>query len=165
MQKFIRIMAIVAAILVGLSLLLLLVSIPFQRTIGSNLLGYPDAMTDGLPQFPLMAFLFTFLQLGCMILLIVCCGNKKGGIWLEVIAFITLAVILPALSQVLEPIYNVFVGRMRGETYLAAKSVVNSICVFCRMPGTLGVAIGYGVCGMSIVFKRMSKKLEKIVAE
>ena len=83
----------------------------------------------------------------------------------QLILIITLAVILPVLSHVLEPMYNVFVGRMRGEAYLAAKSVVNSICVFCRMPGSLGVAIGYGVCGMSIVFKRMSKKLEKIVAE
>ena len=156
-------MAIVAAVLVGFSLLLLLVTIPFQRTVGSNLLGYPDAMTEGLPQFPLMAFLFTFLQLGCMILLIVCCGNKKGGIWLEVIVFISLAVLLPLLSQVLEPMYNVYVGRMRGETYLAAKSVVNSICVYCRMPGSLGIAIGYGVCGMSIVFKRMSKKMAKLV--
>ena len=163
MQKLIRIMAIVAAVLVGFSLLLLLVTIPFQRTVGSNLLGYPDAMTEGLPQFPLMAFLFTFLQLGCMILLIVCCGNKKGGIWLEVIVFISLAVLLPLLSQVLEPMYNVYVGRMRGETYLAAKSVVNSICVYCRMPGSLGIAIGYGVCGMSIVFKRMSKKMAKLV--
>ena len=163
MQKLIRIMAIVAAVLVGFSLLLLLGTIPFQRTVGSNLLGYPDAMTEGLPQFPLMAFLFTFLQLGCMILLIVCCGNKKGGIWLEVIVFISLAVLLPLLSQVLEPMYNVYVGRMRGETYLAAKSVVNSICVYCRMPGSLGIAIGYGVCGMSIVFKRMSKKMAKIV--
>lgn len=163
MQKFIRIMAIVAAILVAFSLLLLLVTIPFQRTIGSNLLGYPDTMVGGLPQFPLMAFLFAFLQLGCMILLVVCCGNKKGGIWLEVIVFVTLAVILPALSQVLEPMYNVFIGRMRGETYLMAQSVVNSICVYCRMPGSLGVAIGYGACGMSIVFKRMSKKIEKVV--
>ena len=163
MQKFIRIMAIVAAVLVAFSLLLLLISIPFQRLIASNLFGYPDDIVGALPQFPLMQFLLTFLQLGCMILLVVCCGNKKGGIWLEVIAFILLAVVLPALNQFLSPMYSLWVTKMQGGAYVAAHSVVNRIASYCMMPGSLGIAIGYGVCGMSIVFKRMSKKLEKVV--
>lgn len=163
MQKFIRIMAIIAAILVAFSLLLLLVTIPFQRLLTSGLFGYPDDVVSMLPQFPLMAFLFTFLQLGCMILLVVCCGNKKGGIWLEVIVFILLAVVLPALNQFLTPMYNVLINRMQGGAYAAAHSVVNRITGYCAIPGSLGIAIGYGVCGMSIVFKRMSKKLGKVV--
>lgn len=162
MQKFIRIMAIVAAALVGLSLLLLLVTIPFQRMIASNVFGYPDDIVGTLPQFPMMAFLFTFLRLGCMILLIICCSNKKGGIWLEVIAFILLAVVLPALSRFLSPMYSVFVNRMQGSAYVAANSVVNNIANYCSMLGGLGHSIAYGVCGMSLVYKRMNKKLAKV---
>ena len=162
MQKFIRIMAIVAAVLVGLYLLLLVGTIPFQRMIASGVYGYPDDVVGALPQFPLLPFLFCLLRLGCMILLVVCCGNKKGGIWLEVIVFALLAVVLPALSNLLSPVYNLWIGRM-GHTHAAAQSIVNTIANFCAIPGSLGQAIGYAVCGMSIVFKRMSKKLEKIV--
>ena len=157
MQKFIRIMAIIAVALVGLSLFLLLTTIPFQRMIADGVFGCPDVALDRLPMFPLVPFLNCFLRLGCMALLIICCGNRRGGIWLELIVFVSLVAVLPAVSQGVSLVYNQLVGRM-GDYHLVANTMVSNISNYCLAPAGWGQAIAYAVCGMSIVFKRMSKE-------
>ena len=158
MQKFIRIMAIVAVALIGCSALLLLVSFPFQSLIAKNVYGYGDELLSHLPQFPLIPFLFCFLRLGCAVLLIVCCGNKKGGIWLELVALVCLAVILPGASRLVNLLYTPLIYRAQGSAAIAASSVVNNIANFCLIPGSFGQTIAYVVSGMSIVFKKMNKR-------
>ena len=156
MQKFIRIMAIVAVCLVGLSLFLLLLTIPFQRMIAMGIYDYPYDVVGILPRFPLLPFVFGCLRLGCMVLLIICCGNKKGGIWLELIVFACLMLVIPGISRIVTPIYTQMATRM-GSTYIVANNIVSSIANTCMIPGGWGQAIAYAVCGMSIVFKKMSK--------
>lgn len=70
-------MAIVATALAGLSLLLILISVPFQKTF-AEVLSTSDKILDVLPQFPVIPFIFTFLRFGCIALLLICCGKQHG---------------------------------------------------------------------------------------
>ncbi len=158
MQKFIRIMAIVAVALAGLSMCLLLITIPFQSSIAAGLFNYPEVAAASLPQFPLLPFIFCCLRLGCMALLILCCGNKKGGFWLELVVFACLVIALPAISRLATPLYTQMLVSTKGEYYLMANNVVSNIANYCLIPSSWGQAIAYAACGMSIVFKQMSKK-------
>ena len=157
MQKFIRIMAIVAVALVGTSLLLMLISIPFQRSIASDIFGYyDDDILNLLPLFPFTDFLNCFLRLVCVSLLLFCCFKKKSGISLEFIIFVCLAVVLPIINQFVFYLYHLFIQ----DTYIIANSMVSNLSYYCLTPANLGQAVAYTVCGMSIVYKQMNKASE-----
>ena len=158
MQKFIRITAIIAAILVALSLLLLLVTIPFQQSLG-RLWSTSEDVLAHLPIFPLAQFVPCFMLLGCAILAVVFGGNKKGGIWLEILVFAAVALALPIMRDLLSYVQNVAIGQYRGSVYLAANATVAQIASYCMWPANLGNCLVLVVCGMSVVFKRMSKKM------
>lgn len=157
MKKTIRILSIIAVVLAGLSLLLLLATIPLQRTLGGSIFGYPEELLAILPQFPLLPFLNCFMQTSCMALLVICCGNKKGGIWLEVLTLTLLMLVLPTISRIATPLYTAVLGRF-GTMQIAANSLVSNIASFCLVPASLGQALAYVTCGMSIAFKKLSKK-------
>ena len=165
MQKFIRVLAIIAAVLVALSLLALLISIPCQRLIAGSWFHYPEQMVAALPIFPLAHFIHCFLLLGCTALMIVCAGNKKGGIWLEILLLVMLALVVPVLSTALTNVQTILTGHLRGDSYVAANSVVNQISGYCMWPGNLGNSLSLVACGMSIAFKQMSKKVERITPQ
>ena len=158
MQKFIRIAAAVAVALMGVSLLLLLVTVAMQPTIG-RWLNYPADVLGVLPRFPLIPALFCCLRLGCVALLLSCCGNKKGGIWLEVIVFICLAMILPAFNSVATYSHQILVGNRMGAAYIAANALVSNIASCCMISAGIGQALAYATCGMSVIFKKMNKKM------
>ena len=156
MQKFIRIMAIIATALAGLSLLLILISIPFQRTF-AQALSTSDGILDVLPQFPVIPFIFTFLRFGCIALLLICCGKKNGGIWLEIAVFAALVLVLPLANFISSWAYTTTIARLAGSVYIAATSSISTLTSWCSVPLTLAVAIAHAACGMSIVYKKMSK--------
>lgn len=160
MQKFIRISAIVATALVAMSLLLILVSIPLQSVIARNVFNYPAEFMALLPQIPVVQLLTCFVRLACIALLIICCGNKKGGIWPEVAVFVLLVAVVPTLGSVGWVLYSQLFVNLRGYAYSGANTAVNNITSFCAMPAGLGQAIAYVACGMSIAFKRLSRKTE-----
>ncbi len=162
MCKTIRMMAIIAVALVGFSLILLLATIPFQSMFAREFYGYPVDLIEALPRFPLLSFLFCFLRAACMALLIICCGNKKGSIWLELIIFGCLAIILPAIIKIASPLYSVLLSRMDRQ-YLVANSVVTNIANLCLIPSNWGQALAYVTCGMSIAFKKMGRKTNHTV--
>ena len=157
MQKAIRISAILSAALVGFSLVLLVGSLPLQRTLAQSL-SYSEDLIGMLPIFPVIPFLCCFLTAGCIALLIICCGNKKGGIWLEILVIVALAIILPLINTAASTAYAGFIGRFSGTAKLAAASLVSKIASFCCYPANWGQALAYITCGMSIAFKAMSKK-------
>lgn len=156
MQKAIRVMAIISAALAGLSLILLVASIPFQSMIAPLYATSPD-ITAALPEFPSVPFFTCLLQTSCIALLIICCGNKKGGIWLELLLLALLIIALPILNEIAYYIQTIFVGRY-GAASLAAHSVVSEISSYCLIPSNWGQALACISCGMSIAFKTMSKK-------
>ncbi|MBQ7045535.1 MAG: hypothetical protein IJN65_03475 [Clostridia bacterium] len=155
MKKTIRIMTIIAVVLAGFSLILILTSIPFQSMLAREVYGYPEDVVEALPQFPLLSFLICFLRTACIALLIFCCGNKKGGIWPELLILGCLVIILPSISQIVLPLYTELLRRM-GSQHLIANSVVTNIANFCAIPSNLGQALAYVTCGMSIAFKKIN---------
>ena len=157
MDKVIRILAIVATALVVLSLLLMLITIPFQGLIAEYLFGYPEDMLSFLPQFPLMPFLITLMRLLPVALLILCCGSKKGGYWLEILVFVALVIVLPPLTSFLSTGYSVLRDYIISAYMVAGNSVANTISNFCLGPASVGYALAYCACGMSIVYKALSR--------
>lgn len=157
MEKRIRTMAVIATILMGVSVFLLVASVPFQRLIAREIFGVSDDVIGILPQFPVMPFLNCMLRAGCVALLMICCGKKKGGIWLELLVLGLLALILPAINNLASQGYMVFLGRY-GSAKLAANSVVSQISSYCLTPAGWSSVLAYVACGMSITFKTMSKK-------
>lgn len=157
MQKTIRVLAIIATALVTVTLLLLVVSMPFQGVIAKEIFNYPPYVIAELPKFPLMSFLSCLLRTGCIGLLIICCGNKKGGIWLEILIMIILAIVLPVIDNVALRLYTVVLGRY-GSEKIMINSLISQIANYCAYPSGLGHVLAYITCGMSIAFKTLSKK-------
>ncbi len=156
MQKTIRITAIVATVLSGLSLILLLGSIPFQSAI-APIYSLSDEVVDAMPVFPLVPFFICLLQTICMALLIICCGNKRGGIWLELLILAVMILAVPLFNELATYINTVFIGRY-GVTIMSAHTIVSKISSYCLIPSDWGKAMACLACGMSVVFKNVSKK-------
>lgn len=157
MQKTIRTLAIIAAVLAGISLMLLVASIPFQQVLAREVFGTPQEAVSLLPLFPVLPFLSCFLRTGCIVLLIVCCGNKKGSIWLEILIMTVLAIVLPFINSAASTAYNVILGAF-GHSRIIANSLISQIASFCCYPINLGQVLAYIACGMSIAFKAMHKQ-------
>ena len=162
MSKLIRIVAIVATSLTALSLLLILVTIPLQPFLAKAVFGYPESMMEGLPYFPVLPVLFCVLRLGCIALLLVCCGKTRGGFWLELVIFLALAAVLPTLSTIATTISTAFLGS-QGQVTLVGSSFASHIVSYCLTPANVGQALAYAACGMSIVFKQMSKHVKETI--
>lgn len=157
MNKFIRIMAIVSTALVALSLLLILVSVLFQPLLFRVLYGYEDVTFV----FPWVAFLNWVLRFVCIALLIICCGEKKGGIWLELLVFFTMLLIIPMLTTVGSLLFNDWLLDVKGVEYYSLYNHATNIAGECALPAGWGNSLAYVTCGMSIVYKMMSKASDK----
>ena len=161
MQKTIKITAVIAVILVALSMLALLVSIPLQRVLGMKIFNYPEELVAYLPMFPVSQFLECLVLLGCVILLAVCAG-KKGAVLPEILLIVVMLAVVPFLGGFLSTFLLGLMGKFKGDSYVAANSVANMISNYCMMPANLGNSLGLIVAGMNFVYKRMSKKLDKL---
>ena len=161
MQKTIKVIAVIAVILVALSMLALLVSIPLQRVLGMKIFNYPEDLVSYLPIFPLSQFLECLVLLGCVILLAVCAG-KKGVVLPEILLLVMLLAVVPFLGGFMGTLLTTMLGNLKGSNYLAANSVATTISNYCMMGANLGNSLALVACGMNIVYKRMSKKLDKL---
>ena len=90
-------------------------------------------------------------------MLMLCCGNKKGGAWLEWIVFILLLFVLPVVTNVGQEIFTAAANRM-GSDYLLRFYATEKIAQQCMYPAAWAQALAYMTCGMSIVYKKMSKQ-------
>ncbi len=161
MQKTIKVIAVIAVILVAFSMLALLVSIPLQRVLAAKVFNYPAEMVAYLPIVPFPQLLRCLLLLGCAILLAVCAG-KKGIILPEILLLIVLLFVIPGVNNFLPTLIANWLVRTKGEYYAAANSVANMVSNYCDIPNSLGNSLALVVCGMNMVYKKMSKKLDKL---
>ena len=163
MQKFIRISAIVAVVLKAVTTTLILMSFAFQPALFE--LFYSSFATDYGPVFPILAFIQSLWGLFCTIPLLFCCGKKKGGIVLEAVMFGVLALVLPLANTATPFLFTNVIARTMDTMTFAAYSVANNIATYCAIPGNFGGTIACAACGMSIVYKLMSKKQESVLAD
>ena len=141
----------------GVSLFLLIVSLPLQPLLAVEIFGCSANIVSMLPQFPLMQFLSCLLRAGCIALLIICSGNKKGGIWLEILVIVALAAVVPFINGAGTAFYNNLIANLNSEKLIAI-STASSISSYLCYPASCGQVLAYITCGMSIAFKVMSKK-------
>jgi hypothetical protein len=99
-------------------------------------------------------------QLGAMIWLCICVGNRGFGIWAELLGVGWLAVVLPGLCRFLSWVETVTVGRALGSEYLMAGSHMNILWSYATIFNGVAVSIALVVCGMSMVSKQLSKNRE-----
>ena len=157
MQKTIRILAVIAAVLVFASLFLLVATMPLQKLLATQIYRYPEDMIGELPQFPVVPFINYLLQTGCVVLLIIGCSSKNSGIWPELLVVILLAILLPIINTVATTVYSTILSQL-GSNNVVAYSVANQIASLCGYPALWGTALAYVVCGMSVASKHISKK-------
>lgn len=158
MQKMIRGVAIAATALLGIYVLLLVVSLFVQRPFADFFFGTPAEAYGLLPMFPVVPFLIGLLRLICVSLLLVCCGNKRGGIWLELVLLVVMAVVIPLCNYGANYIYNFIIAQYFGLSHTVARNVVATLTNLLAAPSNWGQVLAYVVCGMSIVFKWICKK-------
>ena len=163
MQKMIRVLAMIAVILVALAMLALLIGIPLQRVLAMEVFSYPAEMVAYLPIVPFSQLLRCLLLLGCTILLAVCAG-KKGIILPEILLLIVLLFVIPGVNNFLPTLISNWLARTKGEMYVAANTVANMVSSYCAIPASLGNSLALVTCGMNMVYKRMSKQLDKLSA-
>ena len=156
MQKTIRILAIISTALVGSSLLFLIASFPLQQEL-AQLWSYNEQILDFLPIFPLIPFLFCLLRTAATVLLIVFCGNKRCGIWFEILMIALLVILLPLLNNVATYGYTAFVNRLGNESILA-NAIVTTISSYCCYLAGWGGSLALVTCGMSIAYKSIKKQ-------
>lgn len=157
MQKAIRVFSIIATSLAGLSLLLLLLTIPLQSALAGLLYNASSDVLALLPQIPVSQLIFIFLNFALILLTIFFCGKNNVGIWFDILTVCALAFILPSINTFGSIIGNLFSVPL-GSNQLAINNIISAIANYCLLPGNLGIIITYMVCGMSIAFKQMSKK-------
>lgn len=62
------------------------------------------------------------LKAGCLAVLIICCGNKRGGIWLEVLMLVVLLAIIPGIQEFALAFVTSFYGHSMGMLYMTGYS-------------------------------------------
>ena len=149
MQKCIRITAVIAGALVALSLFLISCSFLVQQGLVRSIYG----ITVDSPVIPVAQLVNCCLLLGCSVLLILFAGNGKVGIWSDILVFVLIALMLPALSAVLSYLQTMASGWF-GSGRVSAYSAVSALVGYCMWSANLGRCMMLAVCGMSIVYKR-----------
>lgn len=156
MEKLIRKSAMIAAILMGISLMLILMTVPLQRALAEYLLGYPGEQLELFPFFPVLTFGKCLLSAVCVALVSISCSNKKSSIWFEVILLGCLAIVLPGTFQILSNIYQRVLSGMGGVDLILTNSAATIMANYCAIPAYLGQILAYVTCGMSIAYKKLS---------
>lgn len=92
-------------------------------------------------------------QLGAMIWLCICVGNRRFGIWSELLAVGWLAVVLPAISRMLAYGQNLLLGQNLGTEYMLAASYMSNLWSYATLFNGVAVAMALVVCGLSMADK------------
>ena len=93
-------------------------------------------------------------QLGAMIWLCFCVGERRFGLWAELLAAGWLGVVLPGIARVLSWVQSVVLSRGLGLDYLSAYSYMNTLWSYATILNGVAVALALVVCGLSMAYKR-----------
>ena len=96
-------------------------------------------------------------QLGAMIWLCICIGDRRFGIWAELLAAGWLAVVLPVISRLLSYL-QVMAGRALGTDYLLAQNYMSNLWSYATIFNGVAVALALVVCGASMAERHILKR-------
>ena len=152
MKKTIRALSVVALILAGLCLLLLITCICMQKTL-LPIFGAPDAVLEYfyVPVASIVSVVGILLAAFFLLL-----GINMDIVIMEILSP-ALVFVTPILSSLVSFWQTVFAGRYHGSAFMAGLASVSRICNFPMYAGSLASILVVLACGMSIVWKKMSK--------
>ena len=96
-------------------------------------------------------------QLGAMIWLCVCIGNRRFGIWAELLAVVWLSVVLPVIGRIMDVLQSMMMNRLLGAEYVAANSYMNLLWSYATIFNGVAVAAILVACGFSMADKRIAQ--------
>ena len=96
-------------------------------------------------------------QLGALIWLCVCIGDRRFGIWAELLGAGWL-VVLPGLCRLLSGVESLTAGRALGSEYMMASSYMNILWSYATIFNSVAVSVALVVCGCSMASKVIDKK-------
>ena len=159
MKKAILILSIICLALVILSLVLTAGGILLQKPLIDLIYGKTAGDAPMVvPVSPLVSGLCAAVTFGLLCLV---AGNKRIGIWADLILLSISALVLPGLSFVLSLVQNLtgsVIANTQGVAAIVANSAVNNMCTYTMLPGNLGMRLALVVLGMSIVLKLLEKR-------
>lgn len=95
-------------------------------------------------------------QLGAMIWLCVCVGDRRFGIWSELLAAGWLGVVLPGICRLLSYVQSLLLTRSMGSDYMIGMSYMSSLWSYATIFNSVAVALALVVCGFSMAQKRIA---------
>lgn len=154
MKKVLKILPIISLVTVILHIQLMLLCLLFRGPLAEWLYGYGK---DELPLvIPVSSVLQVFGQLAAMVWLFYCIGNRKFGIWAELLGAGWLSVVLPLLINVISMFESRFLGRI-GYEHLAARNALLTLWSYAGQLCGYAVPVALIACGMSMAYKYFVK--------
>lgn len=159
MRKTIKLLSLINLIIAGFALMLFTISILFQRTIAVRYFGlYPH---DVLARFPIIPgghafYIMSVLGMSALHYFVILKSNR--GIWLEILLAIGVALVLPAIYEILSYIQQIAAGTMRGSAAMAAYTVAARVSSLPISIVQFSASFLMLICGMGIVYKRLNKQ-------
>ena len=159
MKKLICILSIICLALVVLSLVLTVGCVLLQKPLID--LIYGKSVGDAPMSVPVSPIVYGLCATVTLALLCLIGGNQKIGIWADVVLLGALILVLPGLNAVLslaQGLAGTAIANAQGVGAIVSNAAVNQMCSFTMMPGGLGMRLALAVCGMSLVYKLLSKR-------
>lgn len=160
--KLVKILSIVSAGIMLLALLVFFCCVILQKPLVRLFMKGIENVSVFL--FPFDAFCSLAGGVLLSIALIFVAGNKKIGVWADVLVLALSAVVKPVAVYLISLLQNLFVTRTvlaMGSQAIAYNSSLNTAVSAFTSFASLGAVILYVVCGMSIILKLSAKQKEK----
>lgn len=154
MKKLLKILSFISLGIIGVSAMAVLLCYVFRVPLLELFFHHGRDLPVVIPVANAVSLLG---QLGAMIWLCICVGERRFGIWAELLAAAWLGAVLPGICRVLAYVQNLLVGRTMGHDYLIAQSCMNSLWSYATIFNGIAGALALVVCGLSMAEKRKIK--------
>ncbi len=155
MKKTIRALNIVSMGIYGLSFLLLIVAILFQKALVPELLNPTWEQTF---VFPTNSVLYGALMLGVSILAFILSGSEKLGSWVNILLIALVVLLLGPLSSYLGHLQS---SNMEQADTAVSLSYMNWLASYATCLNPIAYALFMVSGGMRITYRYMNKKIQK----
>lgn len=153
MKKLLKTLSFISLVIIGLSTMAVMLCYVFRVPLMELFFHRGRELPSVIPVANAVSLLG---QLGAMIWLCICVGNRRFGIWAELLATGWLGAVLPGICRVLSYVQTLLLGRNLGTDYMIAQSYMNSLWSYATIFNGVAVALALMVCGLSMAQKRLS---------
>ena len=155
MKKLLKILTFVATGIVGASVMAVLLCYvcrgPLMELFFRNGMELPLAI-------PVANAVTLVGQLGGLLWLCICIGDRRFGIWAELLAVGWLGALLPGLAQLLSWLQSVLVSRGLGTQHMLAYSYMTTLWSYATIFNGVAVTLALVICGWSMASKWMKQE-------